>query len=434
MSDPARAAAEAVNRTDLQPEPAALLRRCAAAWPTLHAALTACGAGEPAWSPAQVRALFEGLCRWRGLRARADVACPVARRCHFLVGAALRLLLLDRFHELTPAARAALCADLGAWSSPLGAAELRKLCEFPPLSRAALTAEAEAAGSAWWAQAPPPRLWAQAAFAAVFTTDADDEQARGGPDAPEELLTMLERLDGAEAAREALEDAMARRCGADQPQCDGARVAAWAATKAGVPFSDDGRAAFVEALVRTRLNPVHDFADGREKPSAALARVQPERATQVSAACAPGVRLLGRADADAQDVGTLTIAVLDYYMDQRHGVAWAAQYYAHHFAARAALERLNRYLADRMVDPPPLVVRLPAAWYVAERERRPGAFARVLRFDTAAAAVEHWLRWVRTNRAGTVAAGRSVGRVLAEVLDDAPEQEQVQLRAAPVFN
>jgi hypothetical protein len=427
-----QAALEAANRSDLVTEPEKLLRRCAASWTALHAALVACGAGEPPWAPADVRILFEGLCRWRGVRARGTIPSEEARRCHTLVVAALRLLLLDRFQELPREAKIALKTELAGWRSPLGAAELARLREFVPLGREETAAALEEAGSAWWATRPPAALAAQSAFAALFVRDVDDDSRA----LPELLLECMERLEGFEVEREALEDALEHR--ASPGQGEGARVAAWAASKAEVPFSDDARAAFVETLVRTRLNPVHAFSEGKERPSVALARVQPQRAVEVAAACARGVRLLGdhgaAAAAPPEDVDTLTVAVLDYYMDQRHGVAWASNYHAHHFAPGAALSRCARYLADRMVDPPPLVVRCLDAWYVAERSPRPGSFSRVLRFPRAAPALEHWLLWVRTQRRSTVAAGRTVERLLGEILDQVPAVEAVSLRAAPVFN
>ena len=109
-------------------------------------------------------------------------------------------------------------------------------------------------------------------------------------------------------------------------------------------------------------------------------------------------------------------------MEQGHDVPWARHFLASHLQPEAARQKAERYLADRMVSPPPLVLRAPGSWYVLERSPRPGEFSGAWEHARAAGALGHWLHWVRARRDGTVAAGRSVARLARDILDEAPKQ------------
>lgn len=169
------------------------------------------------------------------------------------------------------------------------------VCEFEPLTRAAALRAVLTEGEEFFARPASPAVVAAAAFAILFTDSADDTAV------PAELLRAAEQLDRAEAARalllcEVRERAFDPSMTALHCEQRAARVAAWARARAAGAFSDDALAGFTEALAETRLSAALPV-DPTERPTAALGRARPERATAEMAACAPGVRLLLQAGA-----------------------------------------------------------------------------------------------------------------------------------------
>ena len=417
MARSMQAVIQAVNRTDLRgASPAQCVEHCARAWAAARLALLQ-SRGPAAWpsDPGATRTLFEGLCRWRG--AAPQGLSPPVQQARYLVQCAVRLLLLNELQRMPRAEAEALRLGLAGWSAPLLDSELRELCEFHPLEgRAAASQAVGRASAAWHAGPPPSGLPAQCAFALLFTRDAET----GVPTA---LLRDCAVLDAAEAARSALLRAMRLRASPGcppnwPPQEDlSAAVRDWARQRAGGSFGEEASRRFSEALVEGRLGPLDAPLPG-EEPSATLARGDPGRASEVMARAKRGVRLLAGQEADEEEEDSLTLCMLAYYMEQIHHVPWAQHFLCSHLSPEAARLKVERYMADRMVSPPPLVLRGPAGTFLLlERSPRPGALAAVWLADRAAGAIGHWLHWVRVHRGGTVAAGRSVARLVGEILE-----------------
>lgn len=349
-----------------------------------------------------------------------------------MVQCAVRLLLLDRLQRMEPGDAEEARAQLKEWAHPLGEGELREMAEFAPCDREACMQAVVRAGETWGTLRTEAGLPALCAFAVLFT---DENDVR----VPAELLSACERLDRFNAARDSLTYAMVRRAGDGSharhgwaaPEVRSERMRLWARSKTLASFSDDVKASFVEALVRTRLNPVFEWDEG-ERPAAALGRVQPERALAVMAVVGNGIRIM-EGECAAEDEDTLTIHLFCYYMEQMHAVDWAKNFYITHHAPFGALNRIQRYVNDRMMRPPPLVVRTLEGWFVVERTERPGNFESVWRYDRAAGALGHWCEWVKVVRKSSVALGRSCTKLFEDIEANAGATLPLTLRLKSVF-
>jgi hypothetical protein len=318
-----------INRKDLSADPVSAIAQCQNAWEAVYPVLSDVQEMSPS-PPEEIRGLFEGLCRWRNVRAKSLLPHEECRRCHYLVQCAVRLLLLDRTQHLEEEQAASLRSLWGEWAHPLRPAELQEVSEFAPVDRTECAAQVVAAGEAWGGCRTEPGLASRCAFAVLFTDEGDTR-------VPTELLDMCERLDRFNAARDALAYAMVRRAEPEEchpqdwpsPDARASKMSAWARSKAAASFSDDVRQAFVEALIRTKINPVYPFEEG-ERPAAILGRVQPDRANAVIAEVQTGVRLLESAAIKPADEDTITIHLFCYYMDQMHGVDWSKNFYITH--------------------------------------------------------------------------------------------------------
>jgi hypothetical protein len=98
-----------------------------------------------------------------------------------------------------------------------------------------------------------------------------------------------------------------------------------------------------------------------------------------------------------------------------------------------ALDRLQRYVNDRMVNPPPMVVRTLEGWFVVERTSRPGGFSAVWRYDRAAGALGHWVSWVKTRRNGSVALGKTCTKLFEDIEGAGVTAVPLMLRLKSVF-
>jgi hypothetical protein len=412
---------EAVNRTDLSLDPPAALQQCERAWEAAHAALLAARLSEASLDVGSSHLLVQALCRWRGARAR--LALGDASDAQYLVQCAVRLLLLNEFQRLGPEERAELRRLAGGGRSPLCACEERELVEFEPLSgRQECLRRVEEASRAWSRAPLPPGLAAQCAFALLFVQDCDASVPCG-------LLAACSRLDCAETRREQLRHLLERQAEDGLAQSDA--VERWTRARAAGSFGEDATARFAEALVAAELGPL-DAPESGEAPSATLARGEPERATRVMARAKRAARLLGAEDARSAEEDTLVLCLFGYFMEQLHNVQFEKMFCATGSAPQAAIEKLQRYKDDRMVSPPPMLVLCLGSWYVVYRSVRPGQLERVHRYARASQALACWMAWVRAERGCTVAAGRSVARLLDEISAPPEAAATVQLTLAPI--
>lgn len=70
------------------------------------------------------------------------------------------------------------------------------------------------------------------------------------------------------------------------------------------------------------------------------------------------VAALGRGALCAKQ-DTLVVALFDHAMRQTHGVEWARMFVFSHHRPLGEAARLARYVDDRMIEPPPAIVRAP---------------------------------------------------------------------------
>ena len=389
-------------------EPVAFARLCRQAWADVRDALVSVGAeSAPAKNDTITRSLFHALCVWRVHRALKLPASDSARlESAFVIQCGLRMLVLDRIQKHGKP------ESLHLIDSDVAHEEDEDICLFTPVTRAEALRLTIEGGDEFFDKRQAASTVARVAFCVLFTDTGENGL-------PTELIRAAERLDRWDAARTCFQCMVRKhaRAAQESPHADAdlaARVTAWARARSEGNFSDDAIAAFTERIIADRLNPAFAFTD-TERASAVLARSRPRRATVEVDAAAPGVRFLHAGACAKETVDTLTCALFDYAMQQTHGVEWARTFTQMHHRPLGATAKLKRYLEDRMMSPPPMVLRCTDGWYVAERTPRPGALESVWKHENAASALAHWCALVMDKRQGTVSLGKDCSRIIQEI-------------------
>jgi hypothetical protein len=73
------------------------------------------------------------------------------------------------------------------------------------------------------------------------------------------------------------------------------------------------------------------------------------------------------------------------------------------------LSRFAVHRSERVLRPPPLVLRTYDGTYLVHRRREPGAFERIERHTSLARAIVSWVRHVHEERGGTLFLNRKLG-------------------------
>jgi hypothetical protein len=146
------------------------------------------------------------------------------------------------------------------------------------------------------------------------------------------------------------------------------------------------------------------------------------------------MRLLTAPGGDVYDRDTLTVTMFNYYMEQTHSVRWRHLFYVDSVAEPArAYAKVFKYVSDRMVDPPPLIVRVLGGFRVLERGKAPGDIAACCRRERAEEALGVWCTAVASRRKCTVAVGKTVERILRQIADERVVEVPLAVRLRAVF-
>ena len=283
---------------------------------------------------------------------------------HYLVEAALRLILMDFTHsEGTVDDRITILKDVCV--TVLSSAEAEALrSPFEPLSTADAELLIQSIGFRW--REPGSVLRERAALApvahAILVRDDDALES------PISLLDRAERLSTLCAAREELRRAVST---AVPWAGDAAAVRSWVLFRAAAVHSEAAAKSFADAIAADRLDPAMlPFDEARSAVSAISTRAavsallisqHPDTATRAAADSRAGVASI--TTASVRDVAVLAFAVFHYAARQLHGVSWAESYTATDARPEAAVQRLRRYAAEKMLDPPPILVLVDQAVY-----------------------------------------------------------------------
>ena len=137
------------------------------------------------------------------------------------------------------------------------------------------------------------------------------------------------------------------------------------------------------------------------------------------------------ASREARDETILTFALFDHAANQLHGVRWAAAYTATDARPEAALARVRRYGAERMVNPPPLLLLLDQKVYAMRRRSGQEGITHVTAHATGAEALAVWVK----EAAAHAAVGPRYAAVIRSALAGAPNSAvvtDVALQLVPV--
>ena len=420
------------------------VRLCADVWPLARAAL---GAGDLAEADASAHAqFFQAMCRWRVHFATKTLGDD-ARAAVAVITCAARLVLLDVVNG--DAARlAALDAALDSWRGSVRREELAGLCRFVPhASRAAWRDAAIAAAGAWFERR------VEDAWPACLTECATHVLIRIGgggqspPDPPPAVTDTAPHVEGGVggAAPQAphAEEAFLRfaaemdadcclRCSgafqlrgmavppppaADVTDAEVSAARAWLRAKAanvGEALAERAR----ELMFRASLPPWALRRMGPRKPSACF--MEFTRNEKRAAVCALGIRAVS-AEAttppvDEHDMGLLLLACAGYLIAQNCNFEVNDRLVVLDNDPYLVRTRFMAHMRERVLAPPPLLIRTHDATYMLHRRREPGAYDTVHAYPTLARGVISWLRHVHDDRRGVLFLDRKIGAFVEDML------------------
>jgi hypothetical protein len=421
------------------------VRLCADMWPLARAAL---GAGDLADADASAHAqFFQAMCRWRVHFATKTLGDD-ARAAVAVITCAARLVLLDVVNG-DSARLAALDAALDGWRGSVRREELAGLCRFVPhASRAAWRDAAIVAAGAWFERRvedawpacltecathvlirigglrpphPPPH---GEPYPSPMAGGVGGEAPQGAeaPHAEEAFLRFAAELDA---------DCCLRCSGAFQlrglavPPPEAASVTdaevtaarAWLRSKAanvGEALAERAR----ELMFRASLPPWALRRIGPRKPSACF--MEFTRNEKRAAACALGIRAVS-AEAttppvDEHDLGLLLLACAGYLIMQNCNFEISDKLIVLDNDPYLVRARFMAHMRERVLAPPPLLIRTHDATYMLHRRREPGAYDAVHAYPTLAHGVIAWLRHVHDDRRGVLFLDRKIGAFVEDAL------------------
>lgn len=183
--------------------------------------------------------------------------------------------------------------------------------------------------------------------------------------------------------------------------------------------------AYTDALIADRLDPSRlPLEEATTSPSTTstvmqssvlLAMQEPAVATRAADGAKGGAATM--ASREARDEVILTFALFDHAANQLHGVRWAAAYTATDARPEAALARVRRYGAERMVNPPPLLLLLDQTVYAMRRRSGREGVTHVTAHATGADALAVWVK----EAAAHTAVGPRYAAVIRSALAGAPD-------------
>lgn len=412
-----------LNRIDHPYEDEPLLERSGAAWEACLAAM--CGGAAASASAEEADRLLQGLCRWRYHRVR----CEPSLRCQgrhdrraaaYLPEAAARLVLLDWLGARPAPEQAAWLDACRRLRLLVSDAEVAAAAAFAPVDVAGAEALLDALGAAW----TQPRGAALEHSHLAPVAHAVLVRRPDGTELPEEALLTLarraERWSRLCAARSGLRrttaKAAADAAAAAPPSEAVASVTAWVRRRAETLQADSALKAVSDALALDACDPSALPDQDAEVPASAVAvhsavtlllQDQPAAvATAAADAGKAGTRRLCAGELGVRAEALVAMSLVDYAARQANGVAWAMSFTASDARPQAATRRLARYLGDRIVDPPPVVLLLDEAVWTVGRRATPRGGAKFSQARRHATVYEALAAWAHAARRHTLVGGR----------------------------
>lgn len=431
-------------RSDHPEDDESTVRLCADVWPLARAAIEA---GDLAEADASKHAqFFQAMCRWRVHFATKTLGDD-ARAAAAVITCAARLVLLDVING--DAARlAALDAALGGWRGSVRSEELAGLHRFVPHpSRAAWRDAAIVAAGSWFERRvedawpacltecathvlirigglrpphPPPH---GGPYPSPMAGGVGGEAPQGGetPHAEEAFLRFAAELDAdcslrCSGAFQLRAMAVPPPAAADVTDAEVNAARAWLCSKAvnvGEALAERAR----ELMFRASLPPWALRRVGARKPSACF--MEFTRNEKRASVCALGIRAAA-ADAakplDEHDMGLILLACAGYLIAQNCNFEINDKLMVMDNDPQLVRARFMAHMRERVLAPPPLLIRTHDATYVLHRRREPGAYDAVHSYPTLARGVIAWLRHVHDDRRGVLFLDRKIGAFVEDAL------------------
>ena len=397
----ARAFQLRINRTDLPTEDAPVAVLCAAVWPEAKLALERADLAD---DPQAHSEFFEGLCRWRTHFARQKLSTD-ARSAAFVVTCAARLVLMDAMNG-DDVRVDALEAALGTWRSGARAAELGGLRRFSRPESKAEWREKMVVIASRWLTSSSESIWASCwaeCTALILLHDGSAQEADEG------FLRMAAEWDADCCMRMVIASQLRdKSVEPSEPVTDELLVAARAwmqakASQAGESLGERCR----ETMFRASLAPWAIRRLGQRKARAAFGEFTRDETR--GPACARGLRGAGDAELTEEDLGLLLMGCVAYFAEQACSFRLEGRLMMMDNEPAAFLTRIHSHQNERVLGPPPLLLRTHEGSYVAHRTREPGAHDRIERYPSLARAVIAWVRHVHETRNDVLFLDRKLG-------------------------
>lgn len=423
------AVAEALASVQSVTDDASALEHAQRAWERMFPKLVS----PCAWEEAAFDAAFDALMAHRLKRAQVKLGDD-ALTCTFLVECLARLLIVDCFSvSADTATRDAFYRRRDDWMEAQGRSSRHTYAPLNDFEVSALQSEfreprsledfAETFDDALdaWREAPlearRATLWVEAAYAVVFLRPAGQFT-----DADRFMLFKLATMS-TESAMRVCAVAKLRRGATLDPS-----VPAWnhewltAKTRfAGEEMSNAAR----RAVLATRVPSYVMRAD-----AAAATKTEHELAAQWLTKYANSMKdetgggptaILARGGAPAQ---ACMLAVWDYLVQQRLKFGFKKLFWASDQNPLAMNLRIERYVNDSIVDPPPLLVTAWDGAYLLCRHRTSPTLEFKARYKTVGDAIDKWCRLVIERRRGAVFTNANVEALYHELFDVRAAEEQ----------
>jgi hypothetical protein len=439
-------------RSDHPTEDEPTVKLCADVWPTARQAIET-GDLADADIPKLVE-FFQASCRWRVHFASTQVPLSDdARAAASIITCAARLVLMDAVNG-DEGKLGSLREALAHWRGSVRDEELYTLRRFAPSpSRTAWRDAAVKAAGTWFErhfEKAWPEAWAQCAALMLVhrvSSEASEHHQPVSPsDAPAEsaeadeaflrfasemdadcclrCMCVLQLRNFAVASSDKSQGASYYVATTDE---EVAAARAWLRSKtvnAGESLLERAR----ETMFRASLPPWGVRRMGARKPSACF--MEFTRNEDRARTCAKGLRLChvdpsetsdqtantGSADIDEHDLGLLLLACASYFIEQNCAFRIDDKLVVLDNDPRLLRARFLAHRGERVLSPPPLLLRTCDATYIAHRRREPGAYDAVHAHPTLARGVIAWLKHLHDVRGGVLFLDRKVGGFVDDML------------------
>jgi hypothetical protein len=186
------------------------------------------------------------------------------------------------------------------------------------------------------------------------------------------------------------------------------------ATNVGEALAERAR----ELMFRASLPPWALRRMGARKPSACF--MEFTRNEKRAMVCALGIRAVA-ADAatpppNEHDLGLLLLACAGYLIAQNCNFEINDRLVVLDNDPYLVRSRFMAHMRERVLAPPPLLIRTHEATYMLHRRREPGAYDVVHAYPTLARGVIAWLRHVHDDRRGVLFLDRKIGAFVDDAL------------------